>query len=180
VYSARCRPYVSSLTYSKSYPTQTQPTEDRNSPEDTHVVTEDADDNVAEPTNVGLGVQTLQAGNGDQPTVDGATNDTAYDVMGGNASFAGMNFGGDLNQMQMMMAMQNGMMPGFNFPMMGMSVPCGLTSSEGSCLRLYSRLAQFRHGSHDAKHVHERRLRISGHGHERHEHDGRWLWQHWL
>lgn len=34
--------------------------------------------------------------------------------------FPGMGFSGDFNQMQMMMAMQNGMAPGFgNFPMMG-------------------------------------------------------------
>ena len=37
-------------------------------------------------------------------------------------AFPGMPFGGDFNQMQMMMAMQNGMGPGGfgNFPMMGM------------------------------------------------------------
>lgn len=36
-------------------------------------------------------------------------------------AFPGMGFGGDFNQMQMMMAMQNGMGPGGfnNFPMMG-------------------------------------------------------------
>jgi hypothetical protein len=36
-----------------------------------------------------------------------------------------MPFGGDFNQMQMMMAMQNGMGPGGfgNFPMMGMYFP---------------------------------------------------------
>ncbi|KUI58791.1 hypothetical protein VP1G_06066 [Cytospora mali] len=38
-----------------------------------------------------------------------------------NGSFPNMNFGGDFNQMQMMMAMQNGMAPNFGaFPMMGM------------------------------------------------------------
>lgn len=37
-----------------------------------------------------------------------------------NGSFPNMNFGGDFNQMQMMMAMQNGMAPNFGgFPMMG-------------------------------------------------------------
>ncbi|ROW14373.1 hypothetical protein VPNG_03893 [Cytospora leucostoma] len=40
---------------------------------------------------------------------------------GMNGSFPNMNFGGDFNQMQMMMAMQNGMAPNFGaFPMMGM------------------------------------------------------------
>jgi hypothetical protein len=39
---------------------------------------------------------------------------------GMNGSFPNMNFGGDFNQMQMMMAMQNGMAPNFGgFPMMG-------------------------------------------------------------
>lgn len=37
-----------------------------------------------------------------------------------NGAFPNMNFGGDFNQMQMMMAMQNGMAPNFGaFPMMG-------------------------------------------------------------
>ncbi len=38
--------------------------------------------------------------------------------------FPGMPFGGDFNQMQMMMAMQNGMGPATfgNFPMMGMFI----------------------------------------------------------
>ena len=47
-------------------------------------------------------------------------NGPSTDAMGG--SFPNMNnMGGDLNQMQMMMAMQNGMMPNnFNFSMMGM------------------------------------------------------------
>ncbi|KAK7736251.1 hypothetical protein SLS53_007086 [Cytospora paraplurivora] len=41
---------------------------------------------------------------------------------GMNGSFPNMNFGGDFNQMQMMMAMQNGMAPNFGaFPMMGKS-----------------------------------------------------------
>lgn len=42
------------------------------------------------------------------------------------AGFAGgMGFGGDMSQMQMMMAMQNGMGPNAfgNFPMMGMCLP---------------------------------------------------------
>lgn len=40
--------------------------------------------------------------------------------VGMNGSFPNMNFGGDFNQMQMMMAMQNGMAPNFGaFPMMG-------------------------------------------------------------
>lgn len=40
-------------------------------------------------------------------------------------AFPGMGFGGDFNQMQMMMAMQNGMAPGVfgNFPMMGKFEP---------------------------------------------------------
>lgn len=41
---------------------------------------------------------------------------------GMNGSFPNMNFGGDFNQMQMMMAMQNGMAPNFGaFPIMGKS-----------------------------------------------------------
>lgn len=39
---------------------------------------------------------------------------------GANGGFTGMGLGGNFDQMQMMMAMQNGMMPnGFSFPMMG-------------------------------------------------------------
>lgn len=51
-----------------------------------------------------------------------------------NGQFPNMNFGnGDFNQMQMMMAMQNGMAPnGFGFPMMGKSLALGC-SVEPKC-----------------------------------------------
>jgi len=84
------------------------------------VVAKDTED-VLNPESAGHDPDTQQSGDGGQPTANGANNGPGYD-MGGNASFAGMTYGGDFNQMQMMMAMQNGMMPNFNFPMMGMSI----------------------------------------------------------
>lgn len=65
---------------------------------------------------------TDEAGN---PVANGNANSTSgFNMPGSNGAFPGMNngTGGDMNQLQMMMAMQNGMMPGnFGFPMMGMS-----------------------------------------------------------
>lgn len=79
--------------------------------------------------------------------------------------------GGDFNQMQMMMAMQNGM--GSNsfggFPMMGKALYPPPTFffffAAAAVTDRVSRHARNGHGP-DAEHVHERRL--SRHGHERH------------
>ncbi|KAL1866195.1 hypothetical protein Daus18300_006859 [Diaporthe australafricana] len=60
---------------------------------------------------------------GDEDNKDNSQQNPSYpNGFGGmNGSFPNMNFGGDFNQMQMMMAMQNGMAPNFGgFPMMGM------------------------------------------------------------
>lgn len=62
----------------------------------------------------------------DQGNLMAGSNDNGmggFNMPTGNGSFPAMNngLGGDMTQMQMMMAMQNGIMPGgFNFPMMGM------------------------------------------------------------
>jgi len=77
-----------------------------------------------------------------------------------------MGFGGDMSQMQMMMAMQNGMAPNAfgNFPMMGKLI----TSITDPPL-IIIRNAGNEHGpDDDAKHVYEWRL-WCGYGHERHE-----------
>lgn len=63
---------------------------------------------------------------GNQVAAGTANGMNGFNMQGGNNSFPGManGMGGDMNQMQMMMAMQNGMMPGnFGFPMMGKSKP---------------------------------------------------------
>lgn len=55
---------------------------------------------------------------------DNANGMDGFNIPGGNGAFPAMNngMGGDMTQMQMMMAMQNGMMPGnFGFPVMGMA-----------------------------------------------------------
>lgn len=66
---------------------------------------------------------TLEGPNGDEDTKKNPQNPSLPNGLGFggmNGSFPNMNFGGDLNQMQMMMAMQNGMAPNFGaFPMMG-------------------------------------------------------------
>lgn len=92
--------------------------------------------------------------------------DGAQSNFNNNMMFPG---GGDMNQMSMMMAMQNGM-PGF--PMMG---------KLSSYLTLFNPiLTTFRHAGNgngpygDAKHVYERR--VSRHGHERHGRFRKWLW----
>lgn len=64
---------------------------------------------------------------GENSTMEGPQNSSfpnAFGFGGMNGQFPNMNFGGgdfsQMNQMQMMMAMQNGMAPsGFGFPMMG-------------------------------------------------------------
>ncbi len=69
-------------------------------------------------------------GGGGEEVAVGGLPDTAsfsggfgFDAMGG--PLLNMNLGGDFNQMQMMMSMQNGMMPNnfTNFSMMGMCAP---------------------------------------------------------
>ena len=91
----------------------------------------------------------------------------AYDAANGafpNMGFAGT---GDFSQMQMMLAMQNGMQPGAfgGFPMMG---TC--SSSYRLCLRIDTNIlrhARDEHGSYgNAEHVHEHeRWLQSRHGH---------------
>jgi hypothetical protein len=95
-----------------------------------------------------------------------------------NGTFPNMNmWNGNPNQMDMMMAMQAGMANGFGaFPMMGSSSPCILSQSK-VILTYHHRNDRHEHGSDDdAEHVHERGLRISGHGHE-YEHGNGRLWQ---
>ena len=76
----------------------------------------------------------------DKTVQEGSDQDASSSVAGSNnasgmgsfTGFPGMagGLGGDMNQMQMMMAMQNGMMPGgFNFAMMGMLCSSGPRSS---------------------------------------------------
>lgn len=57
-----------------------------------------------------------------QPADAGATHASVNPT---NGNYANMAFGGDMNQMQMMMAMQNGMMPNAfaGYPMIGLSCP---------------------------------------------------------
>jgi hypothetical protein len=96
------------------------------------------------------------------------------------SGFPGMGFGGDFNQMQMMIAMQNGMgQNGFNnFPMMGMSYSRSIVGQNQANTR--QRNAWNGHGSNDdAEHVYEWWFWCGRHGHERHEHgNGRW-WLRW-
>lgn len=107
--------------------------------------------------------------------------------------FAGMNanFTGDYSQMQMMMAMQGGMMPnGFGFPMMGKFAREGLSTRSRQVLEnqesdawRWFRHAWHEYGPRNAGHVHEWRIRGARHGHERHErheqheHDGWRVWR---
>lgn len=77
--------------------------------------------------------QGVQAGDSGSQEVSAQTGSNSVsgsnnaDNMGGfHGIYSAVNngLGGDMNQMQMMMAMQNGMMPGgFNFPMMGAKIP---------------------------------------------------------
>lgn len=87
---------------------------------------------------------------------------------GMNGSFPNMNFGGDYNQMQMMMAMQNGMAPNFGaFPMMGKQIVSPLTQR----LRLTkpTRNAGNGHGPFDDEHVPDEQWLRTRHGHEHDE-----------
>jgi hypothetical protein len=101
---------------------------------------------------------------------------------GGFPNMAGMGQGGDFNQMQMMMAMQNGMMPNAfgAFPMMGM---LNRYASDQTNADNVLRNAGNDNGSYgNAEYVHERRFWYARHGHERHEHgywDGRLRWRSW-
>lgn len=69
-------------------------------------------------------VQPSTAGEVDVPTITGNAFPNGFDGINAGG-FPAMGMGGDFNQMQMMMAMQNGMGPGGfgNFPMMGMLTP---------------------------------------------------------
>jgi hypothetical protein len=61
-----------------------------------------------------------QPGDGRDENVPEQQGANAFGNVGFDANqYSAMNFSGDFNQMQMMMAMQNGMMPGY-FNMMGM------------------------------------------------------------
>lgn len=91
-------------------------------------VQEDTEEAPAEATEDGGGEQ--GQGESNEQTVDEKDHDEEqagedeenYSAEVANGSFSNMNFSGsgDMNQMQMMMAMQNGMAPFGNFPMMGM------------------------------------------------------------
>lgn len=93
-----------------------------------------------------------------------------------NGGYNNMNYGGasgDYNQMQMMMAMQNGMNPSNfgGFPMMGkfaspLSAISQKTTANPPDRNAWNELGPYA----NAEHVHERWL--PRHGHERHG----WLW----
>ncbi|CAK7273700.1 hypothetical protein SEPCBS57363_005785 [Sporothrix epigloea] len=89
--------------------------------------TEPVTDKDAEDLTTDQGVQAGDRGSQEvsaQPGNNFVSGSNNADNMGGfHGIYSAVNngVGGDMNQMQMMMAMQNGMMPGgFNFPMMGM------------------------------------------------------------
>ena len=106
--------------------------------------------------------------NGEDQDYDGENDgDGAQSGFNNNMMLPG---GGDMNKMQMMMAMQNGMP---SFPMMGKfyeQLKLYLDSTDTT-----SRHAGNGNGPYgDAKHVYERR--VSRHGHERHGQFRKWLW----
>lgn len=85
-----------------------------------------------------------------------------------------MGMGGDINQMQMMMAMQNGMGGFGQFPMLGMPK---LTTIFFAHQLTTHRNGWNEHGPNDAKHDDERRIWSRRHGHG--TWDGRirrWSW----
>lgn len=87
---------------------------------------------------------------------------------GMNGSFPNMNFGGDFNQMQMMMAMQNGMAPNFGaFPMMGKQTWNHIYKKPR--LTEPFRNARNGHGPFDDEHVPDEQWLRTRHGHEHDE-----------
>lgn len=87
---------------------------------------------------------------------------------GMNGSFPNMNFGGDFNQMQMMMAMQNGMAPNFGaFPMMGKQTYSH--NYQRHRLTEPSRNARNGHGPFNDEHVPDEQWLRTRHGHEHDE-----------
>lgn len=135
---------------------------------------QDAD--TADPTVESMQLTSQEEGDGEQTQADNENGDEngKEEVEGGDGedgnesqnAFGNNGFaGGDMNQMQMMMAMQNGMGGSFpNFPMMGKHTSMPAVAPHKLTNRRY---AWNEHGSNgDAKHVYE--WRLSKHGHEWH------------
>lgn len=162
-----------------------RPSEELQGTGETQAVVRNADEDVAQAENVeeagdaedvGAGEQ-LQQQQQQQHHMNNFAAGFGFEGMG--VAFPNMNLGGDLNQMQMMMTMQNGMIPNtFGFPMMGAYPFTPRTVPPEGLASILT--GGGRNGPDDAKHVHERWFRITRHGHERHEHDGWGLWQRWL
>ena len=127
-------------------------------------------------------VPTEEATENDPNQDDAADEQSAQANMGPmNGNF--MSFGGgDMNQMQMMMAMQNGMNPAAfgSFPMMGkffFLTPAALYTNQLANI-------PFRHGhghepDDDAEHVYERWLWRARHERHEHEHGYEWFQRWW-